>query len=95
MFTAGEEKGKLGKEKKDEETKGTKALQAKGAAAPGLWKNSQLLQSAVGFCFHGGELSHPLFIQSWLALTQPAPYLSTHPAKASVTAMKPCCTRPN
>lgn len=67
LFTAGEGKGKLGKEKKrkDGETKGTKALQAEGAAAPSLWKHSQLLQSAVGFCFHGGELSHPLFIQSW------------------------------
>lgn len=59
----GRERENWGKKKKDGETKRTKALQAEGAAAPGLQKNSQLLQSAVGFCFHGCELSHPLFIQ--------------------------------
>lgn len=60
----GRERENWGKKKKEDgETQRTKALQAEGAAAPGLRKNSQLLQSAVGFCFHGCELGHPLFIQ--------------------------------
>lgn len=68
LFTAGEGKGKLGKEKKEkmEKPKGQRLFRQKELLPPACGStHTQLLQSAVGFCFHGGELSHPLFIQSW------------------------------
>lgn len=99
LFTAGEGKEQLGKKKKSKRPKGQRALQAEGAVATGLRKNSGLLQAAVGFLFFVAVnpvtpcLLSPV---SLVQLSKAAGSISKHsPCKGICHGNEAICTKQN
>lgn len=86
-------KGKTGERKKKmEKPKGQRLFRQKELLPPACGRTRGFCSLLWAFVFMAVNPVTPCLFSD---LTQPAPYLSAHPAKASVTAMKPCCTRPN
>lgn len=97
LFTAGKGKGKLGKEKKEkmEKPKGQRLFRQKELLPPACGSTHSFCSLLWAFVFMAVNSVTPCLFSPGSLVgfnTACSIYLS---AQASVTAMKPCCTRPN